>query len=75
MEAYNTICKIDSQVESAVWFREYKQGLYNNLGWNLEGYGREVQVGREMGLPMADSYWCSRENRKILKSKYPSIKK
>ena len=35
METYNTICKIDNQWEFAVWFRELKQGLCDNLegGW------------------------------------------
>ena len=37
MEAYITICKIDSQREFAVWLREFKQGLCINL------------EGREMG--------------------------
>ena len=27
IEIYNTICKIDSQWEFAVWLRELKQGL------------------------------------------------
>ena len=31
METYNTICKIDSQWESATWLRELKQGLCDNL--------------------------------------------
>ena len=37
METYNTICKIDSQWEFAVWLRDLKQGPCNNL------------EGREMG--------------------------
>ena len=39
-EIYNTICKGDSQWELAVWLRELKQGLCDNLlgvGWG----GRE----------------------------------
>ena len=31
METYNTICKIDSQLEFAIQLRELKQGLCNNL--------------------------------------------
>ena len=31
-----------------------------------EGDGREVQEGGDMGVPMADSYWCMTENHKIL---------
>ena len=43
MEAYITICKIDSQGEFAVWLRKLKQGLYINLeGWDGKGGGREV---------------------------------
>ena len=30
-EIYNSICKIDSQWEFAVWLRELKQGLCDNL--------------------------------------------
>ena len=46
IEAYITIYKIDSQWEFAVWLRELKQGLCNNLeGWNGEGDRREVQKG------------------------------
>ena len=46
METYNTICKIDSQWEFAVWLRELKLGLCDNLeGWDGEGDGREVQKG------------------------------
>ena len=43
METVNTICKIDSQWEFAVWLRELKQGLCDNLeGWGGERDGREV---------------------------------
>ena len=31
MEAYITICKIDSQGEFAVWLKKLKQGLCTNL--------------------------------------------
>ena len=27
-------------------------------GWDEEGSRRDVQVGGDMGKPMADSYWC-----------------
>ena len=38
METYNTICKIDSQWEFALWLRELKLGLCNYLeGWDGEG--------------------------------------
>ena len=32
-EMYNTIYKIDSQLEFAVWLRKLKQGLCINLEW------------------------------------------
>ena len=44
IETYNTICKIDSQWEFAVWLRELKQGLCINLeGWDGEWDGRQAQ--------------------------------
>ena len=56
METYITICKIDSQQEFAVWLRKLKQGLCINLEeWDREGDGREVQKGRDIYIPMADS--------------------
>ena len=39
MATYITVCKIDSQWESAVCLRELKQGLCINLGG---GMGRET---------------------------------
>ena len=73
MEVYNTVCKIDSQREFAVWLRELKQGLCVNLDrGDGEGDGRDVRKGGDMGVPMADS-WCLTENNTILESNYPSI--
>ena len=49
METYITICKIDSQLEFAVWLRELKQGLCITLdGWDGEGGGGRVQDGEHM---------------------------
>ena len=31
MEIYNTLCKIDSQWEFAIWIRELKHGLCDSL--------------------------------------------
>ena len=57
MEAYITICKLDSQWEFAVCPRELKQGLCINLeGWDGETDGREVQEGEDIGIPTADLY-------------------
>ena len=39
METYITICKIDSQLEFAVWLRKLKQGLCINLGGRGDGEG------------------------------------
>jgi len=67
MRTYNTICKIDSQWEFAVWLRVLKQGFCDNLEvWDGEGDEREVREGGDMGVPMADSCWCLTENNKIL---------
>ena len=56
METYITICKINSQRESAVWLRNIKQRLCINLeGWDGEGDGRGVQKGGDIHIPMADS--------------------
>ena len=56
MEAYVTICKIDSQREFAVWLRKLKQGLCINLEkWDGEGDGREFEKGGDICIPMADS--------------------
>ena len=50
METYISICKIDSQWEFSV------QGLCIHLErWDGEGVGREVQKGRDICIPMADS--------------------
>ena len=63
MEAYITICKIDNQLEFAVWLRKLKQGLCINLGgWDGTGDGREAQKGGNICVPMADLT----ENNKIL---------
>ena len=56
METYITMCKIDSQWEFALWPRKLKQGLCITLeGWDGAGDGREVQKGRVIFIPMADS--------------------
>ena len=56
METYITICKIDRQLEFAVWLRKLKQGLSINLEeWVGEGNGREVQKRRDICIPMGDS--------------------
>ena len=54
-QTYITVCKIDSQRDSAVWLRKLKQGLCINLeGWG--GAGREgASQGRGHIIPMADS--------------------
>ena len=66
MEIYNTICKISSQWEFAIWLRELKQGLCDRLksGMRREMGGRSRREGTWV-LPMADSYWYMTENHKI----------
>ena len=66
-ETYITLCQIDSQWEFVIWLRELKPGLISNLeGWDGEGGGRDIQVGGDMGKPMADSCWCLLETTTIL---------
>ena len=61
-EIYNTICKIDSQWEFAVWLRELKQGLCDNIEvCDREGDVREVWEGGDMHVPIADSCWYMTE--------------
>ena len=44
METYITRCKIDHQLEFAVWLRKLKQGLCINLEeWGVEGDGRSFK--------------------------------
>ena len=67
METYIPICEIDNQWDFAVWLRELKLGLCNNLEeWDRKGGRREFQEGGDIGIPMADSCWCLTENNKIL---------
>ena len=66
-ETYITIYKIDSQWEFAVWLRKHKPGLSNNLeGWDGEGGWRDVEVGGDIGKPVADFCWCLVETNTIL---------
>ena len=52
INSYNTICKIHSQREFAVWLRELKQELCDNLeGWDGEKDGKEVQERGDVGVP------------------------
>ena len=56
METCITTCKIDIQWDFAVCLRKLKQGLCINLErWDGEGDGKEVQKGRDICIPMADS--------------------
>ena len=51
--------------------QETQQGLCINLrGWDGQGDATEVQEGRRICIPMADSCWSLRENNKILYSHY-----
>ena len=56
VKTYIIICKIDSQWEFDVCFREFKQGFCINLEqWDEEGHEREVQERGDICIPMADS--------------------
>ena len=49
-----------------MFIRELKLGLSNNLeGWDREGGGRDVQVGGDVGKPMANSCQCLLETNTI----------
>ena len=42
---YTTICEMDSQSEFAVWLRELKPGLWNNLeGWEGGSRGKGIYM-------------------------------
>ena len=57
MKIIFSICKVDSQQEFALWLRKLKQGLcINQEGWYGAEYGREVQKGGDICIPMADSF-------------------
>ena len=67
METYTIVYKIDSQQKFIVWLRKLKQGLCINLeGWDGEGYGKEVQKGGDICIPMADSCCYMAETHAIL---------
>ena len=56
MEAYITICKIDSQREFAVGLRKLKQGFCINLEeWGGEGGWEGDSKGGDKCIPVADS--------------------
>ena len=53
---YTTICKIDSQWEFAIWLRELRLGLFDNLqGLHGVGGGKDAQEGEDIYIPMAGS--------------------
>ena len=63
-----TLCKTDSQWEFAVWLRTSNLVLCDNLeDWDGMGGEREVQEGRDICIPMADSCWCMAETNTMLK--------
>ena len=67
METYIPICEIDNQWDFAVWLRELKLGLCNNLeGWGGVEGGREGQEGGDICVSMTDSCLCMPETNRIL---------
>ena len=40
--------------------------LWQAEEWDGKGGGREVLEGGDMGVPVADSYWCVTKKHKIL---------
>ena len=64
---YTAVCKVDSQWKFAVWLRELKLGLCNNLdGWERVQDRREIQEGGDICIPMTNSCWCRAESKPIL---------
>ena len=56
METYITMYNIDSHREFSVWLRKLKEVLCINLeGWDGEEDGNELENGRDICIPMADS--------------------
>ena len=56
LSIYTTTCNVDSQCKFVVRLRELKLGLHNNLeGWGRMRSGREVQEGRDICTPIANS--------------------
>ena len=75
METYTTTCEIESQQEFALWLKELKLGLGNNLEWwDEEEGGREGQDGEDFAISMADSCWCLAETNTITIKYDSSIK-
>ena len=67
--------QIDGQWEFAVWLRELKLGLCNNLeGWGWAGGGGEIQEAEDICTPMVNSCWCMTEIKSILYTNHQSIK-
>ena len=59
-----TMCKIDSQWKFAVWLRELRSGLCNNLEESGAGKGREAQQGGDMYIHVAGSCcWMAETNQ------------
>ena len=76
MEIYNITHKIDSQWEFAVWLRELKEGVCDNLEWwNGEGDGREIWEGGDKDVPMADFVGIWQKTTKFCKEIIIKLKK
>ena len=76
MEIYNTTHKIDSQWEFAVWLREHKEGVCDNLEWwNGEGDGKEIWEGGDKDVPMADLVGIWQKTTKFCKAIIIHLKK
>ena len=51
--------QVNSQWEFAIWLKEFKLGLYNNLvGWEWAWGGREIQEVGDICTPIVNSCWC-----------------
>ena len=64
MKNHNYFCTnlIASQWEFAIWCKELKPVLWDNLvGWDGVEGGKKVQEEEDICIPMADSCWCMAE--------------
>ena len=67
-DVHTNIRKTDSQWEFAVWLRELKLGLCDNLEkrWDGVGDAKEAHEGGDICIPVADQCWCMAETDTIL---------
>ena len=67
--------KIDSQWDFAVWSKEPKPVLCDNLeGWDEVGGRREFQEEGDIWISMTDPCWCMAETNMIVQGNFLQLK-